>query len=360
MIFKRRTNWMIWIGLVVAVKCFSFFPSAVERYYSRGLYPVIGRILRVLFGWIPFSMGDIFYVAVFLWFLVWFFSFGKKAIARRLTRLQIRDALKNVIASLLIVYVAFNLLWGLNYNRLGIAYQLQLNAQPYSTPELRDILEVIVERLNQLDSLSRIQRPAFSSKRFVFSTAVAAYKNLSSQDIIFAYGSPSVKPSLFSYLGNFLGFAGYYNPFSGEAQVNTTIPPFTQPFTACHEIGHQLGYAKEHEANFAGFLAAKSSLSPAVRYSVYFDLYLYAASELYGRDSTLLKPLRDELHPDIRADYKDLRKFYARYQNPLEPYIRRMYGRYLRANEQPQGIMSYDEVTGWLVAYYKKFGKQAI
>ncbi len=64
---------------------------------------------------------------------------------------------------------------------------------------------------------------------------------------------------MYSYLGNYLGFTGYYNPFTGEAQVNTTVPLFVQPFTTCHEIGHQLGYAKENEANFAGYLAAKSS-----------------------------------------------------------------------------------------------------
>jgi len=55
--------------------------------------------------------------------------------------------------------------------------------------------------------------------------------------------------------------------------VNTTTPVFTQPFTTCHEIGHQLGYAKENEANFAGYLSARSSRDPAFLYSVYFDLY---------------------------------------------------------------------------------------
>ena len=141
--------------------------------------------------------------------------------------------------------------------------------------------------------------------------------------------------------------------------MNTTIPAFIQPFTTCHEIGHQLGYAKEHEANFAGYLAAKSSVDPAVRYSVYFDLYTYAAGELYIRDSTLLLPLRNRLRPDIRKDYNELREFFARYENPFEPIVRRIYGRYLRANGQPQGMMSYDEVVGWLVAYTKKYGQTA-
>ena len=91
---------------------------------------------------------------------------------------------------------------------------------------------------------------------------------------------------------------------------------------------------KENEANFAGFLSAKSSDNPAFQYSVYFDLYLYAASELYLIDSTLLVPLREQLHPSVRNDLRMLREFYTRYENPFEPYIRRVYGRYLKANNQ--------------------------
>ncbi len=58
------------------------------------------------------------------------------------------------------------------------------------------------------------------------------------------------------WLGNYLGFTGYYNPFTGEAQVNTTVPQFLLPNIALHEMGHQIGYAKEDEANFSAYLAA--------------------------------------------------------------------------------------------------------
>jgi hypothetical protein len=79
---------------------------------------------------------------------------------------------------------------------------------------------------------------------------------------------------LWGWLGNYVGFTGYYNPFTGEAQVNTTVPKFLQPFTASHEVAHQLGYAKEMEANFVGYLAASHSTDTLFRYSVYLDLFL--------------------------------------------------------------------------------------
>src|SRR5687768_14965936 len=111
---------------------------------------------------------------------------------------------------------------------------------------------------------------------------------------------PSIKPSFYSYAGNYLGFSGYYNPFSGEAQVNTTIPAFSQPFVSCHEIGHQLGFAKEDEANFAGFLSARKSPNPAFRYSVYFDMYGYALRDLFNRDSVSARQLHNQLDSQVR------------------------------------------------------------
>ena len=61
---------------------------------------------------------------------------GWSGLIRRLVR---REAARKVgcggyrrlIFVLLWVYVLFKLLWGLNYDRLGIAEQLQLHVQPY-------------------------------------------------------------------------------------------------------------------------------------------------------------------------------------------------------------------------------------
>jgi hypothetical protein len=63
------------------------------------------------------------------------------------------------------------------------------------------------------------------------------------------------------------------------------------------------------------------------------------------------------LVPEIKNDLQEWRAFSRRHKNPVEPVIRWMYGKYLENNQQPQGVLSYDEVTSFLIAYYKKFGK---
>jgi hypothetical protein len=345
---------------VAVIQVFAVFPGAVEKYYSTGIYPAIARLQRLLFGWIPFSIGDLFYGAVALWLFYGIISFTRKNIKKQVDREYFLSVIRRLIFFPTLVYVLFNLLWGLNYDRKGIAYQLQLDVKPYSTAELSVLLHLIVNKLNALDNPARQHREELKNKSSLFTAAGRSYGILAVKEPVFAYTTPSIKPSLFSLLGNYLGFSGYYNPFSGEAQVNTTMPAFTRPFTTCHEMGHQLGYAKENEANFAGYLAASSSNDPAFQYSVYLDLYVYAARELYSRDSNLVKPFREQLAPPVRKDLRDLQQFYRKYENPLEPIIGRLYGRFLKANGQPQGMMTYNEVLAWLIAYYKKTGCQGI
>src|SRR5690606_3678956 len=80
-----------------------------------------------------------------------------------------------------------------------------------------------------------------------------------------------VKSSWLHPIISYLGTAGYYNPLTGEAQVNTAMPGFTQPFTALHELAHQSGVGPEDEANFIAFIAGIGSEKVLFRYSAYYQ-----------------------------------------------------------------------------------------
>ena len=356
MFIKKYWLLLTLIALAVVIRIFSLFPGAVEAYYSQGAYPVISYILRLLFGWLPFSIGDVLYALAVLYLIRGVIQFVKTIFKKKFNREYLRRVVKRTVYIVLWVYVLFNALWGLNYNRPNIARQLGIKLTPYTTEELSTIVRLTINQLQTIDSSSLQHRDALGRKRNLFNAAVASYDNVVKTLPFLEYNRASVKPSLYSYLGNYMGYTGYYNPFTGEAQVNTTVPLTQQPFTTCHEIGHQLGFAREMEANFAGFLSARVSDNPAVKYSVYFDLYIYASRNLFMRDSALARSLHQQLPALARKDLRDLRDFYKKYENPFEPIIRVLYGQYLKANEQPQGILSYDEVVAWVIAYYRKYG----
>ena len=139
--------------------------------------------------------------------------------------------------------------------------------------------------------------------------------------------------------------------------MNTTVPKFLQPYIACHEVAHQVGYAKEMEANFVGYLAAANADDTLFQYSCYLDLFMYTNRNLYLQDSNAAKLYRKDLSPAVLSDLKEWIEFNRKHRSFIEPVISWAYGKYLQSNRQPQGILSYDEVTAFLLAYYKKFGR---
>jgi hypothetical protein len=357
---KHKKKWVL-IGLLIVfaitIHLFSADAARVEQYYSQGIYPFISRFLRYLFGWLPFSMGDILYGSLIVWIIVKLVKMVKWAARRKFDTTRFIPVLQQAAIIMLTVYIVFNIFWGINYNRKGISAQLELTLSKYSVTELKDLNNLLLQKANASKTILLGNPSDLKRNKDVFNKAQEAYIVLHQQYVFLNYQPASVKSSLWGWMGNYLGFMGYYNPFTGEGQVNTTIPKFLQPYTCCHEMAHQLGYAKENEANFVGYLAAASSKDPAFQYSVYLDLFLYANRNLYYADSVAAKICSNALLPAIKEDLKDWRRFNERHKNPIEPIIRWGYGKYLENNQQPSGLLSYDEVTGFLIAYRKKFGK---
>lgn len=357
----KSRSWVILIVLTILIKWASWYPGWVERNYSVGIYPAMARLQRILFGWIPVSIGDLFYGFLCLVVIYKTWRLIRAIYKKQINRQYFKTGLQQFFFTILFMYVFFNLFWGLNYNRKGIAHQLGLQVKAYSLKDLDTLTTVIQQRLNYYAGfVTEAQRDSFNNKKRLFGSAVDAYNEVAKKYPFLAYESRSVKPSIYSYLGNYLGFQGYYNPFSGEAQVNTTVPRFLEPYVTTHEIAHQLGYARENEANFVGYLACRYYESNAFRYSVYLDMYNYSLSEIVRRDTLLYDSFQLKAHPQVRKDQKEFRDFYRRYDNPLQQMVMWGYGYFLRANNQPAGKRSYNEVVAWLIAYYKKFGVDAL
>jgi hypothetical protein len=354
---KNKNLWIIAFSLVVLIKIFSWNRNIVEAFYSTGFYFYFSKILRFLFGWIPFSIGDILYFLAGLWIL-WkiikniILLFKKKATKRA----AFRKCLK-LLLGFAFIYIVFYIFWGINYDRKGIVYQLKLTHLQYDTSDLKLLQKILLEKVNETKSIVMKNHELYPSKKDLIKGAEKSYHEAEKRFPFLRYTNVSVKSSLYGTPGDYLGFTGYYNPFTGEAQINTTVPEFLQPYIATHEMAHQLGYAKENEANFVGYLAAVNSRDTLFHYSVYFELFLYANREVYYFDSAASNKALKLLIPEIKKDIIELRKFNLDHTSFLEPSITWMYGQYLKLNQQPQGMHSYNAVVGMLIAYYKKYGK---
>lgn len=336
---------------------FSRRNDLVEQLYSQSFYPLISKVLRTGFGWIPFSAGDLLYAALIIYFVRQFIKLITIIRKRSYGSLNIQSILRRFIIRILLLYIIFNILWGLNYDRRGIAFQTGISQEKYTKEALLHITGLLVKEVNTCREGMRRQANSYTGNQLLFKKACDAYQSAAAYYPFLQYRHKSVKTSFFGLAGNYLGFSGYYNPFSGEAQVNTTIPVFLRPYVVCHEIAHQLGYAKENEANFAGFLVATASGDTAFMYSAYLDLFLYANGNLRRTDSAAAKIFLQQLSPAVKEDILVMKAFYKKYENPVEPVITWIYSRYLESNRQPSGMLSYSEVVAYLISYYKKYGK---
>lgn len=356
----RQWSWWALLFLAIGIRVSVYFPDQVERYYSNGIFPWIARLQRLLFGWLPVSLGDVLYGLAGLALVYQLGVLVHGLIRRRLNRTKLAELLQRILFLLLLGYVGFNLLWGLNYNRPTLADRYGLELRTPARAELDTLAVDLIRKLAILGKqVTPAQRDSFDRKKRLFSTAQAAYRSLAEVHPDLSYTGRSIKPSLFSYPGNYLGFQGYYNPFTGEAQVNTTIPRFLEPFVTAHEIAHQLGYAREQEANFIGALACSRSTEPAFRYSMYFDLFLYTLGEIAIQDTALARTYREMAPIQVRTDLATYGRFLRQHRNPVERGVMWLYGEFLRANNQPNGQYTYNEVVHWVIAYRRKFGNES-
>jgi len=362
---KRKKFWLIAGVLAIAaitIKLYSNNAARVEHGYSTHFYPGIAAFFRVMFGWIPFSIGDVLYGLAFIWILYRLFRGIKALVKKQATLVGFFDRLKKFVLVVLVIYVVFNFFWGINYERQGLSSQLALDTDTISYNELKQINLLLVEKLNATKTALLNAQAGYPSSRELYSRVSAAYHKAGEQYPFLQYDHISIKSSMWGWFGNITGFTGYYNPFTGEAQVNTNAPAFMLPFVTCHEAGHQLGYAKEDEASAAGYLAAVNSGDTLLLYSTYFDLFTSARRELIMQsyvkgDTAFLKDFSKALLPAVKNDYKEMYAYFNNNKNFIKPIISSGYGFYLKNNNQPGGMHTYDEVTEFLIRYYRKIHK---
>tara|TARA_B100000809_G_scaffold249300_1_gene280419 strand:- start:18243 stop:19301 length:1059 start_codon:yes stop_codon:yes gene_type:complete len=335
---------------ILFVQYISRFPETIEKYYSNGVYKVISLFYRSSLGWITFSIGDLIY-GVFLFLFIRFIY-----IIFRDEFTELRSYFLSICGTLSVLYFLFYFSWGLNYYRVPLADRLEISKGSYTTKQLHSFTEKTILKINQLHfSITKNDTLAFQvpyKKKEIYKMTKIGYKNLSQKHSFLKYKAASIKSSLFSTSLSYMGFAGYLNPFTGEAQVNSKIPIYTFAFTASHEVAHQIGYAAENEANFIGYLATTSHTDPYFQLAGHITALKYILNELYKRDADLYKTTLSKLNKGIFKNLKASSIFWNKYENPFEPIFKKGYSTYLKVNKQKDGIKSYSYMVDLLIHYH--------
>ena len=340
------------IPQIILVKWLGSYPAGIEKYYSNGVYPFISKFFRYLFGWVPFSVGDILY------FILIFLAARYLIVNRRRIRHQAKSFLRNVVMVLSVAYYTFHLLWGFNYYRQPIFEKMKL-AETHTDQELLSFVDRLINKTNTIqfeitgDSTKAVKIPY--TQKEIFEKTLQGYEDLENQFPFLGYERPSIKKSLFSTVLSYMGYGGYLNPFTLEGQVNAKLPNYRFPVVSGHEIGHQLGYSAENETNLIGYLVTANNEDIYFKYAAYSYALGYCLGDIQRRDEVVFNELYVKLNVGIKENYKEMNSFWMAYENPMEPLFKSVFNTFLKANSQEEGIKSYNSVVSLFVTYHKKY-----
>ncbi|PWK79647.1 uncharacterized protein DUF3810 [Mucilaginibacter oryzae] len=325
-------------------------PAAVERYYANGFYMIVCRVFHPVLNIFPFSVGDILYIAIIFYLIYAFIRLITLLFKKQFTAAG-RFVL-GLIIGLQCTVLAFYLFWGMNYFREPASVRLNLRDTSFTAADLKAVTRILVDSVN-LTRRRLTPADLAQNNTSIYNTARHAVRSLSKDSASFRAYDPDIKPSMLTCLLNYIGTSGYYNPFTSEAQVNYQMPVFNRPFVVCHEMSHQMGYGTEDEADFAGFVIATHSHDRLLRYSAYHLAVQEFMYSLAGRDTMAYKELKATLSKEVRADYKTERDYWRNYQNKLGAISSIFYDNFLKANNQPRGLETYNRMVLLVMATYR-------
>ena len=366
-LLKLAAQWG-WYLLALFIIIVTQFPDWLANYYTNGLFKWFSKGLRWMSSSFPNAMGEYVYLFIIILLIInvfkHLFKYYKQYKIEQNGSSLIKNIAKKTVHFLVQLFVLFMLIWGLNYQQSSPTKPFGLQVKDsYNDVEIEQLTLQLIEELN----LTRAQLSDTELNKVninqVFLETIQEYAQIQMLYPFLKLTNPSLKQAKFPQMGDYLGFMAFYHPLTGEAIIRGDLPLLTVPFTTCHEIAHQLGYASETEANFIAFVIGTESTRPLFKYSMLLQLFSYAQSaELnfiakagdFENWKKVAERNKNLLLPKVLADRKKIKVFFLARQGFLIPASTSMYNQFLLWNKQAKGINSYDDVLIWALAYRAK------
>ena len=332
-------------------------PALLSLYDNYFYYP-LQSLRGLLFGWLPFSLGDILYIASGIGILVLLVKWLRYVRNFQRCKWQLAASLANTLNAAVAVYLFFSLGWGVNYAKMPLRESWGFNSN-FSFK--KDSAALIAFDQLLIDSLNALA-PAYKAMPLhdVNTMARANYCNFTDSKV--SRFGVHVKPTMFGYFMDRVAIEGYYNPFTGEGQINSGLPAFMLPFVVSHEMAHQAGIAAEGDANLMAFSVCTMSIDRSFNYSGYLNIWLYVNARLYYKDSVTALRLSSNLNKLTAAHIDTIEQMNDRSNNEVSRYSTSVYDSYLKMQNQKDGIHSYGSVAAnaYLLEQRRKTGREKI
>ncbi|WHF53154.1 DUF3810 domain-containing protein [Chryseobacterium gotjawalense] len=335
-----------WAGVLLAQFVLFLMLSKID--FAIGFFESIfefqKRIHQHLFSIIPFSVGDIFYIFLLAIFLFFIFKIIKK-------RSRKRYSLKLLIL-LNILYFTYQIFWGMLYFQKPLLEKL-----PEKEINIEDVKTLSLEYLERCKKTRKLVKEDQNGVFIVSNDLPVKEEILKNQTQLPAYlnnkkgtGTQAFKSSLFKPMMSYTGILGYYNPFTAEAQYNAALPSTYIPFTLSHESAHQLGYAREQEANFIGFLIGRDSKNADLKYSTEYFVLKSLLNYLAEHDQKFAETVLENYSMGMKRDRIAEKLFVKNHKGLLNEFFGFSNDLFLKSNQQ-DGSIAYSYFIDLLIRY---------
>jgi len=343
---KKYHKKRFWAAILVVqiVLFFIFSKLKVTVSFFESFFEAQKEFHQLLFSWVPFSVGDVFYIilgAFLLYFIIK--CFPKKSRSRSLLK---------ILIILNIFYFIYQIFWGMLYFQTPIIAKLP---KTEITLEKRKALAI-----KYLEKCRETRKLVKEDEKGVFK--VSDLKSIQEEILKRQNKLPdfisnkkndeinSFKPSLFKSVMSFTGILGYYNPFTTEAQYNAELPSSYLPFTLAHESSHQLGFAREQEANFIGYLIGINSQNVELKYSTEYFTLKSLLNSIVVEDKNFVDEILENYSPPMKKDRANEKRFALEHQSWLTDFFGFTNNLFLKTNQQ-EGSVTYSYFVNLLVCY---------
>lgn len=303
---RKKTKWICGIAyvfVIILLNLIAWKSRAFCDVYIAHVFPIwVGTYGRFT-GMFPFSVGEWLIVAgvclVLLAILLIPVLFvlaviGKKrGLGSKL--LKLKKGIGTYYQALVWILLTVGLIMTLNCTILyhgstfGETY-FSNEKEEYSVLDLVRVWNYVADNCNTLSTqVSRDENGRILYPGSVNSKGETVDMTDKARDIMLVMGQeyprlkgyyPRAKAMFFSDFMCQQYMAGYYFPFSMEANYNDVMYVMNKPSTICHELAHLRGYILEDEANFISYLACVNSDDLYFQYSGYLSVLYYLMNEI--------------------------------------------------------------------------------
>ncbi len=319
-------------------------PEYIEVIHGKGFFPFFSWILDHTLGLLPFSL--LYVMVLLLVYLI--IRFARKIfIICRGRSSDWKELVLGVLSAAGYVIAAFYFFWGFNYDRVQLVERLTWEIQPIAKEEFISEARLQVKRLQ-----------AFTMSERQGMEESLAYNHYRLLEVAIRQEAVKLAESL-GYLGRTqvrcrhlapsgillrLSTAGFYNPLSGECNIDMGLHPLQKPFSMAHEFFHGMGITGEGDCNFLAYLLCHSSEHDFIRYSGELGYWRYLQHTLRRTDAGIYQELTAELPEMVVRDLLAIDEQMDLYPD-IAPRLRdAIYSAYLKSNKIHDGLANYNRI----------------